>query len=148
MEEELNLREELSEIAALLDSEKYPETAVRVMSLLGEEELPGAYEIVESLRRCDVREELPRFLGDFYIALYTAAIREGNADAMNDLGAMYYEGRGKSKSDEKPLKELMVDRDCTFAYDVDAVRKNLLNDCRPDIPAMVRVLDKLREAGE
>ena len=52
------------------------------------------YELATALVRCDRTAVMPRELFDFIVGLYLTAIGEGNADAMNDLGALYYDGRG------------------------------------------------------
>lgn len=53
---------------------------------------------------CDKSRELPDFIGSFIPEMLETAIGEGNADAMNDLGAIFYDGaRGFEQSFEKAL---------------------------------------------
>ena len=40
---------------------------------------------------------MPPELFAFLVTLYKHAVSEGNVDAMNDLGALYYDGRGCSQ---------------------------------------------------
>ena len=52
------------------------------------------FELATALVACDKTRDMPRVLFDFIVGLYKEAIEAGNADAMNDLGALYYDGRG------------------------------------------------------
>lgn len=75
-----------------LDPELFPET-VEFFSKHVDDEI-SAYELATALVQCDRTADMPRELFDFIVGLYKSAIEEGNADAMNDLGALYYDGRG------------------------------------------------------
>ena len=54
----------------------------------------SSYELATALVQCDKTKDLPRVMFDFIVDLYKDAIETGNTDAMNDLGALYYDGRG------------------------------------------------------
>lgn len=99
----MNIYTELQDIATMIDVELYPETAACLHQLLVMDTLPSAYDIATDLREKDAAEELPDFLFDFYVALYKSAIGEGDAEAMNDLGALYYEGRGRAPDYKKAV---------------------------------------------
>lgn len=75
-----------------LDPESLPET-VEFFDLHKEENLP-AYDFATALVQCDKTVNMPRCLFEFIVCLYEDAISDGNTDAMNDLGALYYNGRG------------------------------------------------------
>ena len=97
---------EISELLAMLNEEDYPETYNFLAAVVSGEE--GAefdlYVIANELLRFDKPNDLPPFIIDFITDLFTACIEEGNADAMNDLGAQYYDGaRGFEQSFEKAV---------------------------------------------
>lgn len=96
---------ETQEILAMLNREDWPEVCQYLESVLGDgyvEERP--YEIASSLLRCDKLHKLPPFLVNYITDLYEAEIAEGNSDAMNDLGARYYDGsRGFEQSYAKAV---------------------------------------------
>lgn len=95
-----------------LDPERLPETvAFFERHEAGEF---SAYELATALMRCDRTAALPRTLFDFIVGLYETAIAEGNTDAMNDLGALYYDGRGCAQDFTKAV----------FYYDMAAKNGN------------------------
>ncbi|MGN0697048.1 MAG: tetratricopeptide repeat protein [Oscillospiraceae bacterium] len=58
---------------------------------------------------CDMTEllpcgDIPEPVSDFVVCVYLDEIENGNADAMCDLGALYYNGRGVEQSYEKAVK--------------------------------------------
>ncbi len=75
-----------------LDPERSPEA----IAYLAEHESDGAspYELATGLAGCDKTRDMPRVLFDFIVELYETEVEAGNPDAMNDLGALYYDGRG------------------------------------------------------
>ncbi len=84
--------EDVEKIKLILDPELLPETAE-----LFENSIPtdvDPYELASAIVQCDRTVDMPKELFDFVVGLYLEAIGKGNADAMNDLGALYYDGRG------------------------------------------------------
>lgn len=90
--------------------------AEKVLGLLGEKEarlIPFFENILEDdetadepmtiLHDLDVLKPFPQEVWDFVIELLEIEISDGNADAMNDLGAMYYDGTGCAQSFEKAV---------------------------------------------
>ena len=75
-----------------LDPELFPET-VEFFTKHVDDEI-SAYELATALVQRDKTADMPRELFDFIVSLYKTAIDEDNTDAMNDLGALYYDGRG------------------------------------------------------
>ncbi|MCR5150573.1 MAG: sel1 repeat family protein [Clostridiales bacterium] len=97
----------IQETLAILDADELPEVHDYLFALIDEdsriEESP--FEIANQLLRCDKPEPLPEVVRDFIIELFEDAYDEGNADAMNDLGAQYYNGsRGFEQSFEKAVE--------------------------------------------
>ncbi len=52
------------------------------------------FELATELSHCDRTVAMPRVLFDYIVELYIDAAQHGNSDALNDLGALYYDGRG------------------------------------------------------
>ncbi len=50
------------------------------------------FEIANEILACDKEKTLPDFVRSFIVELFEIAFKKGNADAMNDLGAQYYDG--------------------------------------------------------
>lgn len=92
---------DLEGILAMLNGEEYPETFSYLSSI---DENTDAYEIASTMINLDQPDDFPSFLIDFITELYESAIGCGNAHAMNDLGAQYYDGhRGFEQSFEKAM---------------------------------------------
>ena len=89
---ELKYISKINELLASLDVAKFLETVAYLEQSKTEE--MSAYELATNLVNCDRTSEMPRLLFDFIIALYTEECDRGNHFAMNDLGALYYDGRG------------------------------------------------------
>ena len=87
-----NTQEERYHICLELDPAVSPETIDFFTSHMDDD--LSSYELATSLVNCDKTSVMPRILFDFIVELYEDAISTGNADAMNDLGALYYDGRG------------------------------------------------------
>lgn len=83
---------ECKRIRLELDPALLPETVAFFEAQLNEE--LSAYELAAALVACDRTVDMPRVLFDFIADLYKKAIDSGDTDAMNDLGALYYDGRG------------------------------------------------------
>lgn len=60
--------------------------------------------IAEVIQECDESEQLPPSAWLFLQEVYGDAIREGNANAACDLGALYYTGRGGEQSYTKAIE--------------------------------------------
>ncbi len=84
--------EDVEKIKLILDPELLPETAELFKNSILKE--PDPYELASAIVQCDRTVDMPKELFDFVVGLYLEAIGKGNADAMNDLGALYYDGRG------------------------------------------------------
>lgn len=80
-------------IAESLDPKEFPETIQFLLEYDDAQNL-NSYQIASEIVTRDRTSNLPRNLFNYIVKLYKEAIDEGNADAMNDLGALYYDGRG------------------------------------------------------
>ena len=89
---ELKYISKINELLASLDVAKFPETVAYLEQSKTEE--MSAYELATNLVNCDRTSVMPRLLFDFIVALYTEECDRRNHFAMNDLGALYYDGRG------------------------------------------------------
>lgn len=86
--------------------EKYPELCALIAPFLDDDcvsyETP--LQIAEMIQECDESEQLPPSAWLFLQEVYGDAIREGDADAACDLGALYYTGRGGEQSYSKAIE--------------------------------------------
>lgn len=88
-------------ILAMLDGNLFPETYSYLYSV---DRSSDPFNIATDLINLDAPEDFPGFLIDFITELYEAAIACGNSQAMNDFGALYYDGhRGFEQSFEKAM---------------------------------------------
>ena len=94
--------EKLHNIRLELDPKASPE-AVALFEKMETGAEMTAYELATALAECDKGRKVPRALFDFIVELYKEAIEEGNADAMNDLGALYSNGRGCEQDYKKAV---------------------------------------------
>ena len=85
----------------VLDPALFPET-VNFFEQNKDSDLTD-YEIATALVECDKTQTMPKSLFDFIVELYKNEIAEDNVFAMNDLGALYYDGRGCEQSYEKAV---------------------------------------------
>ncbi len=93
----------ITEIISMLDAEEFPETFA-YLSSLNEDDRLDPYDVASTLIDLDKSDDFPEYLIDFISDLYDESISAGNADAMNDLGAQYYDGhRGFEQSFEKAM---------------------------------------------
>ncbi len=95
------VKEMSTKIRLKLDPELLPET-VEFFERHKDDNLP-AYDFATALIQCDKTVVMPRCLFDFIVSLYENAIAEGNVFAMNDLGALYYDGRGCNQDFSKAV---------------------------------------------
>jgi TPR repeat protein len=91
------LRAELQSLAAILDADSFPELHEYLADILsgeeGEDAQSDPFEIANDILRCDRPASFPKEVIDTVTLLFESAFAAGNADAMNDLGAQYYDGR-------------------------------------------------------
>lgn len=57
-------------------------------------DMPSIYDTATALTKCDTKLPMHKVVFDFIVELYETEIENKNAGAMNDLGALYYDGRG------------------------------------------------------
>lgn len=76
-----------------LDPNQFPETIEYFESIKNLDGIPS-YKLASELLSRDRKNAMPPDLFAFIVELYEEAISKGNVDAMNDLGALYYDGRG------------------------------------------------------
>ena len=76
-----------------LDPRVFPET-LACLELYEYDNEISAYDLATALIQCDKGACMPRCLFDLIVSLYEIAVGEGDDSAMNDLGALYYDGRG------------------------------------------------------
>ena len=96
-----------------LDPEVLPETVAFFTEHETDEFSP--YDLATALVQCDRTAIMPRALFDFIADLYKEAASEGDSDALLDLGALYYDGRGCEQDFTKAI----------FYYDAAAKLGNL-----------------------
>ena len=88
----------------LLDAEQFPEIHSYLDACNTDAVTDTPYEIAITILELDMPKTLPGFMIDFVTGLLELEISDDNADAMNDLGAQYYDGsRGFEQSFEKAV---------------------------------------------
>lgn len=60
--------------------------------------------IAQDMTKLNSCGDIPESAADFILSVYMDEIENGNADAMCDLGALYYNGRGVEQSYEKAVE--------------------------------------------
>ena len=95
--EKYDLYEAISAALAMLDADEAPECRAYLENIITDDNRPGlteedAFAIANELLKCDKPEPLPKVIRDLIEELFEAAFEAGNGDAMNDLGAQYYDG--------------------------------------------------------
>ena len=89
------IRDELQTVLNMLNADEYPESCDWISSQLASEEIEfDAYELATHLCVLDSGSEMIMPLFDLIVELYETAIENGDVNAMNDLGAFYYDGHG------------------------------------------------------
>lgn len=83
-----------TELFSMLDHDELPEVMDYLSGIIDEDGLvtETPYGMATELVQCDKLQPFPACLIDFITELYQMEIDAGNADAMNDLGAIYYTG--------------------------------------------------------
>ena len=102
----LYLITEVEKLRDQLNEAEYPEVYGFIDHLWtgGELENISPYDIAGKLMALDSPKAFPRYIISFIEQLYMIEIKAGNADAMNDLGAHYYEAnRGFAQDFEKAV---------------------------------------------
>ncbi len=97
---------DIMDMMAMLDEEEYPEVYDLLSAAIhpDSEEKFDAYELASRIMLADRPKDLPSYLIDFVEQLYRLSFEEGKADALNDLGAQYYDGaRGFEQSFKKAV---------------------------------------------
>ena len=91
---EMDIMARVKDILSKMAEEEAPESyRYLVENLAGEELLEDdPYVIANDLLDCDKPDPLPKILRDFIVELFSASYEGGNGDAMNDIGAQYYDG--------------------------------------------------------
>lgn len=101
----MDIKKEINDILTILDATEYSETYSFLSMIASEEhgDIPSCYEIATGLCNCDTRISMHPVVFDFTVKLYEYEIKDDNTDAMNDLGALYYDGKGCNQSFEKAV---------------------------------------------
>ena len=88
--------ERITEILGKIDRKALPGVYRYLTTITrhGEVQEDDLYKVAARLVELSRRRAFPRFLADFVVELFEAAIEQGNDCAMNDLGARYYSGDG------------------------------------------------------
>jgi len=106
MENKNDILSETQNVLTIINRDEYPETAEYLGLLLKETaaEESEPYEIANTILQMDIPKRFPDYVINLITELYELDIADGNADAMNDLGAQYYDGsRGFEQSFEKAV---------------------------------------------
>ena len=94
--------EKRAELKLSLDPEKFPET-IEYLESIKDVNYLSSYNIASHIVRCDITSAMTPELFNFVAELYEAAIESGDKYAMNDLGALYYDGRGYNQDFTKAV---------------------------------------------
>lgn len=90
------IKSELNDIFSMLNADENSELQEYISDLLEEDReiSESPYEIANALCSVAPAKSFPRFVFNFIVEMYESEIENGNENAMNDLGALYYDGRG------------------------------------------------------
>ena len=106
-EKKARLYDMIQQVFSMLDSEELPQTAHALSVIMNEAnngKLPEPLALANGIMDLDKPKTFPDYVIDFVTELYEMEIAEGNDDAMNDLGAQYYDGsRAFEQSFEKSI---------------------------------------------
>lgn len=93
MTEKQEIYNELQSIYAILPAEEFPDMFAYITDMLADEDcMDEPHSMALTLAEHDKPADLPDYIIDFITDLLESEIEKGDADAMNDLGAMYYDG--------------------------------------------------------
>ena len=100
------LFKKLSNILETIDAEKYTDIVSIIESNIEEDGTVymDAFEFACSLHNADGAEILPKAVADLLVEIYFEEIDNENADAMTNLGSLYYTGRCGEQNYEKAVK--------------------------------------------
>lgn len=89
-----------------IDTEKYPEITSIIEYNISDDGTVymDAFEFAAELHNADSAEILPKEVSDLMIEIYLEEIENQNADAMTNLGSLYYTGRCGEQNYEKAVK--------------------------------------------
>ncbi len=102
-----NEYERLKAILEEIDEEQYPESVSTIIINTDEENedvFDDSFTIASELMESDTAKVMPKCIADYVVEVFLEEIENGNADAMNDLGALYYTGRCGEQDFEKAVK--------------------------------------------
>lgn len=106
----INMAEVSAKVQGIVEEinpEKLPGVYGCLSSLLrnNPSEISSPYVVASTMLNLDKPCRFPENIINFITELYEMEVDEGNADAMNDLGAQYYDGsRGFNQSFEKAVR--------------------------------------------
>ncbi len=100
-----SLTDKTAKVLVQLDPIEYPEAYEYLEEIFEDDVMDTSpFEIATELMQRDKPKDFPDFLVDYITTLYMVEIAKGNANAMNDLGAQYYDGsRGFDQDFSKSL---------------------------------------------
>ena len=103
---EKTLYNKLTNILSTVDAEKYPDICSIIECNLGSDGFVyvDAFDLAVELHDADGAEVLPKDVADLLIEIYLEEIENENADAMTNLGSLYYTGRCGEQNYEKAVK--------------------------------------------
>lgn len=87
----------LKHILDIIDEDRYIQTAFLIDTVMFDDDeliIDDLFEFASDLHGCDETEEMIKEVADVLVDIYLNEIAKGNADAMLNLGALYYSGRG------------------------------------------------------
>lgn len=96
----------LSDISKKIDHEQYAESCCAIENIIDNEGnlYSNPFEIACILHESDETEIMPQCITDLVIGIYLEEINNGNAEAMTNLGSLYYTGRCGEQNYEKAVK--------------------------------------------
>lgn len=86
--------DEIQDVISILDADECPEIHRYFEAIMNDDETvtEDPYEVASHLLLLDRPDPLPPVVRELIIELFQAAFESGNPEAMNDLGAQYYDG--------------------------------------------------------
>ncbi len=99
--------DEIQDVINILDADECPEIHHYFEEIMNSDETvtEDPYEIANRLLLLDRNEPLPPVVRELIIELFQTAFERGNPEAMNDLGALYYDGSRGFELDFKKAVE-------------------------------------------
>lgn len=103
---EKHLSNRLSTILKTIDKEKYTDiTSIIECSMSDDgDAYMDAFDFAVEFHNADINEILPKEVTELIIEIYLEEIENENADAMTNLGSLYYTGRCGEQNYEKAVK--------------------------------------------